>query len=483
MINERIIQQKVESLKTFPLLNSNSIDKFSTVLKEQDDWHLLRINPLTFAEKHNIEEKECIDLFIHAAKIGLFDFAYNMLCPVCGGIVHSHHELDELEEENFHCQVCNVDVPTFLDDQVEVTFTIHPDVKTLQIDPLQDINNYYRYHFSENFERNIEYEDMPHIISRKLIVLEPDETSTILVEKGKYSTYSIVSVEYNTGCWVFLDEKGKAEQKEINVDLLPKGFSPSKISLVPGDYSLNVTNRTKKKWGFVVKAANLDELMELMEKSAVTVHPFFTANQLINNQSFRDLFRVQRLSESLRLNVRNLTIMFTDLRGSTAMYDEAGDMLAYQLVREHFKLLSESVRAYSGAIVKTMGDAIMATFTSPLNGFLCALDMIGKIDALNDEWKQHGYEIGLKVGLNSGSALTVVNDERLDYFGQSVNIAARIQGLAQSSEIYLSDSIYKEAGIEQLLAMHGYVSEWQEASLKGVGEVMPVHKVYQELST
>ncbi len=201
---------------------------------------------------------------------------------------------------------------------------------------------------------------------------------------------------------------------------------------------------------------------------------------MINNQSFRDLFRVQKLSESLNLNVKNLTIMFTDLKGSTAMYDEAGDMFAYKLIREHFRLLSESVRDHSGAIVKTMGDAVMATFVSPLNGLLCALDMIHKIDKLNREWDRHGYKIGLKVGLNNGPALTVVNDERLDYFGQSINIAARIQGLAGASEIYLSDSVYKDAGAEQLISRHGYVSECEEALLKGVGQPMAVYKIYRQ---
>jgi hypothetical protein len=58
-----------------------------------------------------------------------------------------------------------------------------------------------------------------------------------------------------------------------------------------------------------------------------------------------------------------------------------------------------------------------------LDGFLASLNMLSKIEQLNEIWKDKGYQIGLKVGLNEGPALAVINDERFDYFGQSVNIA------------------------------------------------------------
>ncbi|MCP4345400.1 MAG: adenylate/guanylate cyclase domain-containing protein [Desulfobacterales bacterium] len=482
-MNKNILQNKLDTLKAFQYLNPNTIDKIGDILYESDDWDLLRINPLRFTKQHEIEENACIDIFIHGVKIGLFDFSYNMLCPLCGGVVQMHHELDELEQEKFYCSVCNEFVPTILDGQVEVAFTIHPDIKKLQTDPLQDRESYYRYYFSANYEKSEELTECAYsgiIDCFGFEVLKSDEIFTVSVTGNPHHVYQFVSIGYNTSCWIHFDKNEAVEDKNIEINLLPSGFTPSEIHVSDGEYQVKIHNRTKNKFGFLVHRVQREKMLEIVKKYPLREHPFFTASRLINNQSFRDLFRVQKLSESLNLNVKNLTIMFTDLKGSTAMYDEAGDMFAYKLIKEHFKLLSESVRNHSGAIVKTMGDAVMATFVSPLNGLLCALDMIQKIDRLNKEWDQHGYRIGLKVGLNNGPALTVVNDERLDYFGQSINVAARIQGLAGADEIYLSDSVYKDAGAEQLISSHGYVSECEEALLKGVGQPMAVYKIYRQ---
>ncbi|MCV6639485.1 DUF5939 domain-containing protein [Candidatus Albibeggiatoa sp. nov. NOAA] len=478
MINDFALQNKVHTLKAFPNLESSTVDRFIQALKVQGDWQLFRINPLKFAEQHGLDPQECTDLFIHGAKIGLFDMNYNMVCPMCGGIANSHHELDELEPNSFYCYVCDIDVPTALDGQVEVSFTIHPEIKALDIDPLKDEASYFKYHFSNNYEKTTELLAYSHNLLQQFCSLEPDEKTRIDLEGKLGHVCQLVSIDQDTACWVYFDQETPQTQQHVEINLLNNGFAPRELHLPVGNYQFTIQNHSRVKLGFVMFSFHYKEFRQMMTSHPPLTSPFLTASGLINNQSFRDLFRVQQLSESLNLNIKNLTVMFTDLRGSTAMYDEAGDMFAYQIVKKHFELLGNAVRKHSGSIVKTMGDAIMATFSSPLNGFLCALEMIQEIDQFNEEQKQHGYEIGLKVGLNSGSALTVVNDERLDYFGQSINIAARIQGLANASEIYLSQSIYDDANVIELLKQHeAYTAEKLSASLKGVGQAVEVYKI------
>ena len=480
MINDFALQNKVNTLKAFPNLDSDTIDRFAAILKTQGDWQLFRINPLKFAEQHGFDAQVCTDLFIHGAKIGLFDMNYNMVCPMCGGIANSHHELDELEPESFYCYVCDINVPTALDGQVEVSFTIHPDIKTLGIDPLKDEQSYFLYHFSNNYEKTTELLAYSHNLLQQFCSLNPDEQVVLDIEGKLGHVCQLVSIDQDTACWVYFDQETEQTEQKIELNILNHGFAPRELHLPIGHYQFVIRNHGRVKLGFVMFGFNYKEFRQMMTEHPPLISPFLTASGLINHQSFRDLFRVQQLSESLNLNIKNLTVMFTDLRGSTAMYDEAGDMFAYQIVKKHFELLGEAVRQHSGSIVKTMGDAIMATFSSPLNGFLCSLEMVQKIDRFNEEQKQHGYEIGLKIGLNSGSALTVVNDERLDYFGQSINIAARIQGLASANEIYLSQDVYEDANIADLLQQHaGYVAEKQSASLKGVGQAVEVYKVHK----
>ena len=90
--------------------------------------------------------------------------------------------------------------------------------------------------------------------------------------------------------------------------------------------------------------------------------PFLTAKRLLTNQIFRDIYRTDTLDVDQGLKLTSLTFLFTDLKGSTELYDRVGDLVAYDLVRAHFRVLNEIVASEAGAVVKTIGDAVMATF-------------------------------------------------------------------------------------------------------------------------
>ncbi len=312
-----------------------------------------------------------------------------------------------------------------------------------------------------------------------LIVTEPGETKRIRLNATDVPVYQFSSVENNSAVFLHFDSKEVTKDRVVDLSLLPTGFTPVELHLSPGEYEVKVSNRTIATSGFLIIKPNLKKILEIVGEHPTVIEPFLTAKMLLNNQTFRELFRVQQLSGQLNLNVKSLTILFTDLRGSTEMYDKAGDILAYRLVQEHFRLLSETVKKFNGAIVKTMGDAIMATFSSPLDGLFASLEMMSRIDRMNEEFKEHGHEIGLKIGLNEGPALAVVNDERLDYFGQNVNIAARVQALASAGEIWVTESILSGPGIQEELNLKGYESERHEAFLKGVGRKATVHKLFK----
>ncbi|TGL25761.1 adenylate/guanylate cyclase domain-containing protein [Leptospira levettii] len=476
-----IINQKFDTLKSFPVLKPEILKLAEDYVQHADDWKLLRVNPLKFANEHKLSENDSVDFFVHAAKVGLFDFAYNLICPMCGGIVHSHHKLDEIEGKEFHCVSCNIVVPTLLDDQVEVAFQIHPSLQKNEIDPFVDLENYFRYFFSENFDKSAELRNWIQSTIKDYAKLKPDDSYTFSFEASygglQGHLIQFVSIDRNAMCLFAVDPNLPPANQSYLVDLMESGMKPNSISIPRGKHQFTINNRTRFQIGLNVLIPNPKEIDRIAKEYPTIRHSFLTAKMLLNNQSFRDLFRIQKLSPDLNLNVKSLTIMFTDLKGSTEMYDTAGDIFAYKLVQEHFRILTEIVRKFKGAIVKTMGDAIMATFSTPTEGLLAALEMMRRIELMNLEWKKEGYEIGLKVGLNEGSALAVVNDERLDYFGQSVNIAARVQGLAKSGEVWLSESVWNATGPEELVKQHGYNYRKQKATLKGVGTPVPVFQL------
>jgi len=168
---------------------------------------------------------------------------------------------------------------------------------------------------------------------------------------------------------------------------------------------------------------------------------------------------------------KRVAVLFTDIKGSTALYDRIGDMKAFNLVRQHFGVLRDVIASNHGALVKTIGDAVMASFHEPIDAIRAALEMLAQIRRFNDS---AGEElITLKIGAHVGPCLAVTLNERLDYFGRTVNLAARVQGLAAENEIYLSDEIYRLPGAADLLA--AMQCDAQTVRVKGIEREMAVH--------
>jgi len=124
--------------------------------------------------------------------------------------------------------------------------------------------------------------------------------------------------------------------------------------------------------------------------------------------------------------------------------------------------------------VKTIGDAVMVSFHDPLDALRAALDIHAQIARFNAE---AGADLtGLKVGVHVGTCLAVTLNGRLDYFGQAVNLAARVQALSGRNEIYLTDEMLSIPGAEELLA--AFATEARSVQLKGVQGHVRVHRVH-----
>ena len=131
--------------------------------------------------------------------------------------------------------------------------------------------------------------------------------------------------------------------------------------------------------------------------------------------------------------------------GSTELYERFGDAQAFALVKEHFHIMERIVRANDGGIVKTIGDAVMAVFVDPRNALRSAVEMIEAFDDLETARKLKN-SIVVKVGIHHGPCIAVTLNERLDYFGTTVNIAARVQGLSDGRDVMASGAMFAESG-------------------------------------
>ena len=203
--------------------------------------------------------------------------------------------------------------------------------------------------------------------------------------------------------------------------------------------------------------------------------PNLTAKRIFTNQTFRDLYRTDTLAVDQGLKIVSLSFLFTDLKGSTELYARVGDLVAYELVRQHFHLLTDIVAAHGGAVVKTIGDAVMATFPTPDRALTAALRMRDAIGGVGSDTRKE--DLLLKIGIHEGPCLAVMLNDRLDYFGQTVNIAARVQGLATSRAIFATKPVVEYPQSAALLAAAGIAPRPQNAALKGVAGEVAVYEI------
>ena len=197
--------------------------------------------------------------------------------------------------------------------------------------------------------------------------------------------------------------------------------------------------------------------------------------KLLTNQTFRDLFRADTLAIDQRLRITSLTFVFTDLKASTSLYERVGDLAAYDMVKAHFGVLGDVVAAESGAVVKTIGDAVMASFPTPDRGLAAVLRMRRAMAALNE--KRGSEDLLLKIGIHEGPCLAVTLNDRLDYFGQTVNIAARVQGLAVSHAIFATEPVVRHPDAARLLAQAGIAPVLQRCTLRGISDDFTVYEI------
>ena len=444
------------------------------LVREGIDSALCRVNVLDFAKERGLDEERAIAAFLHAARLGLFELAWNVLCPGCGGVLDANTSLKTVRREQYSCALCAAGYEATLDEMVEVAFTVSPAVRRIAAhDPnTLPIWEYYRQVFwssGVDLPASGAFEHMLEEITLESMELPPGEKAVVsLALPAEF----VIVFDPVTHAAQFLDVKGEPTRERQNVTVVfNKVRAPTDtLEMHPGPLRLSLENRTD---GRVLPALWVagHELHHLLGKRK----PFLTAKRLLTNQTFRDIYRTDTLELDQRLKITSLTFLFSDLKGSTELYERVGDLVAFDMVRAHFELLNQVVAAEAGAVVKTIGDAVMATFPTPDRAVAAALHMREAIRNLD-----HGperEEMLLKIGIHEGPCLAVSLNDRLDYFGQTVNIAARVQGLAVSRSIFATAPVVEHASSICILSDAGVVPVAQRHTLRGISDELTVYEI------
>ncbi len=447
-------------------------DALKSEVETGSDRSLNRINPLAFAERRGLNEEAAIGALVHAAQLGVFDMTWNIICPGCGGVLETAAALKSLNRDRYFCAFCVQENEPTLDQLVEVTFTVNPRIRRIDAHDPSALSHaeYMRQIFWSSGA--VVPEDIESAIQRvtlDLMELQPGEKAAMSLTLPKGLIIAFDPVTHST---LFLDVSGDEtnERRSLSVVFADAHAHFGSTSIRPGPARITFENRSSLRTlpGLWVHSPELDNLSNRRR-------PVLTANRLLSNQTFRDLYRSGTFDPEQQFKITSLTILFTDLKGSTALYDRVGDLAAFDLVRSHFDELLAAVAAEGGAVVKTIGDAVMATFPAPHRALRAAMRMRVAMRRINE---QRGSEdLALNIGLHEGPCLAVMLDDRQDYFGLSVNIASRVQELADPSAILATKPIVEAAKAAGLVGTAGYRTSSRQLSLRGVSEAFTIYEI------
>jgi class 3 adenylate cyclase len=257
---------------------------------------------------------------------------------------------------------------------------------------------------------------------------------------------------------------------EISVEVLDGQMIPEEVEVAPGEVRVRVQNRLAMMTSVGIGDLGTDNSEH--PEPLFELDRFLSGKQLLTTQTFRELFRTETIAPGEGLELKGLSILFTDLQASTAMYERVGDLHALELVRKHFEILNDVIARERGAVVKTIGDAVMASFAEPDRAVSAALRM-------NESVRRAGLDLILKIGLHAGPCVAIQSNNQIDYFGRTVNIAARVQGIADGGEIVLTDAVWQHPRVPQLVERAGQRVRVDRVQLKGIADDVEVRRLAQ----
>ena len=448
-------------------------DAIAKLIESGQDHELNRINVLDFSQRVGLDEEKVISGFLHASRLGLFDLTWNVLCPGCGGVLDAHSTLKSLRNDDYQCGLCACGYEASVDEQVEVAFTVSPRARRIAAHEPNTLplGEYFKQVFwSSGVDLDREtFESLTDEVTLDALELPAGEKAQLSLQ---LPPQFIIVFEPVTHSARFIDVQGEPTKERQQLSLIyNNAHAPVETTVMrPGPLRLSLDNQAGVRVLPVVFIA-AEAIHHLIGKRK----PFLTAKRMLSNQTFRDVFKADNLNIDQRLKITSLTFLFTDLKGSTALYERVGDLAAFDLVRAHFHALLEIISSEKGAVVKTIGDAVMATFVRPEHAIVAGLRMRAAMDKLNVE--RGTQDLIVKIGIHEGPCLAVTLNERQDYFGQTVNIAARVQSLSTSQEIHITGPVIDAPGVAALLDKQAIKPIQKQAALRGIADKIVVYEI------
>lgn len=365
------------------------LKKFFDLITTEDELDLYKLRPVELARKWEESPSEILNSFLIATYHKVFEISWDIICPSCLGERTKAKDLIDLLEVD-HCESCKINFQTNGENSIEISFQIHPDIREVPKQQFCAAEPARKKHIK--LQWNIQ---------------ELDESQVFSLESGRYRM-RILGHDYLK----FL-KVSEAENKALDLD--------SELHEINLSHDFNIRKGQKFKDGRLIIEVELTDPNTLRPKD------------IFSKNIFKKFFKEQSLNKGVQLYLGEQVIVFTDIVASTKFYQDVGDKEAYREISPHFEAIEEIFEACDGVIIKTIGDAVMASFPNPRKAVLACEKMHRHFNPQRTE-----FPFELRASAHIGKVIGVNRNTGIDYFGNTVNYAAKLQANAEAQELAIS---------------------------------------------
>jgi len=422
---------RIENIKKRMLeeeIPADIVDRLINHILQAPDSDLYRIRPKKLGSFFNIDESTLLNVMLHATRKGLLNLSWDIVCPHCRGVRERVNHLWDVPK-NSACEVCQIDFDTGSQNSIEITFHPNPEVREVE----------------EILYCSAEPSKKPHIKFQKSLQPGEDHSFNFNMDPGRYrlriqgrKTYNMLDIIQNM-------QPDNIYWNDVSEN---KFFESGPVP------SVQIENNNSVTHAFII---------EENQEDREVLRP----RDIFNYQDFHDLFSEEALSAGLSIDVGIQNIVFADMVRSSELYKREGNSRAFSMVREFFRISHDIAKKHKGAIIKTMGDAVMLSFNQPIDALKASMDFIRKFDGSNSR-----APFTTRVTLNRGPCLAVNLNSSIDYFGHPVNIAAKLQNYTGSGQVSITNDILDDTTVEEyLLARKFNIDNIKHADINGIGVI------------
>lgn len=415
-------------------ISEAGLSRLLALIHGGDDIDVHRLQVRKLAHAWQIPERALLHLFLHATRLGLLELSWDVVCPHCRGTRRELATLGDVPKDA-SCEPCALEFGTDGPNAIEITFRIHPSIRDV---PKQMFCS------AQTAERR-------HVKLQQVLAPGEERRVEAPLAGGRFRSRTLGQPSFG-----YLDV---AAEHTSGGELVTWRASAAPDDVCCGsELRLLLVNDTDEPATFIVEDVNwADEALR--------------PAHLFCYQGFRDLFSEEYIGADVHLAIGEQVIMFSDIVGSTKLYLERGDPHAFAAVKKHFTEVFAIVDEHEGAVVKTIGDATMAAFS----------DTVKAIEAARVLHERFPVEAGtdaitLRVSINTGVCIAVNLNSNIDYFGNTVNLAAKLQLVAGAGDIVLSPDAWAAPGVQELAQREGAAFEAVAFEFDALGQTIEARR-------